>query len=601
MEDSPALYGDYRVVRVLGRGGMGVVYEAEQGALGRRVALKVLSAEAAADPVALARLRREALAMGALQHPHVVQVSDFSEGPPPFLVMEVLSGQSLRERLQQRGSIPYGDACLVALQLLAALSAAHRAGIIHRDVKPANVFVVQTPVTDLFVKLLDFGVAKLLVAQGPVLTHVDAIIGSAPYMAPEQIRGEAVDAKTDVFALGVTLYEMLAGRRPFVGGPGESVMIAILRGGPIASLAGVPRELEAVVLRALQRSPSARYLTADDMMAAVMPFVSQASLSVLATTAMASRGPASQTSRDPPGVPWSTQAQAGPSSVAWWTQHGPAGPASTTQQFGTQHTAPHVSLTIDGTVAMPPRVSQQGGPAHRARRSVVFVTAMVAPVLIAAAVGAGLFVAHTLAKTEVSNPSVVPPALDAASSPTAQAPAASGSPKATGPTRSGPRVAGPAPSATPRAVAQTSRSAAEVDGTAGAPVPGGCRCDGIRGGPAGTAALCHPLTTTAPKCTCRASDNGATCWQPFKRKSSCPEPRRTLAATARPGQSCTAFKIDVLSGGLNDTAAETATNGTIDGCSRCGETRVYPRTPGAACVGVDGDTGQRVEGRVFCP
>lgn len=289
----PASYGDYRIVRAIGSGGMGVVYDAEHRALGRRVALKVLSEDALADPVALARLRREALSMGALQHPHVVQVSDFSEGPPPFLVMEILSGRSLRDRLAKGGPLPFGDACLIAVQLLAALGAAHRAGIVHRDVKPANVFVVDTPVTDVFVKLLDFGIAKLLTEGAPALTHHDAIVGSAPYMAPEQIRGLEIDAKTDLFALGVTLYEILSGRKPFVPGPTESVMVAILRGGPIAPLERVPPELEKVVLRALQRSPTARYLTAEEMSAALMPFVSQASLNVLATTAMASRAPGS--------------------------------------------------------------------------------------------------------------------------------------------------------------------------------------------------------------------------------------------------------------------------------------------------------------------
>jgi len=235
----PTLSRDYRIVRALGQGGMGVVYEAERGPLGRRVALKVLLEGSDTDPTAHARLRREALAMGSLQHPHVVQVSDFSEGPPPFLVMELLSGQSLRDRLRERGPVRPADACLVAVQLLSALGAAHRAGIVHRDVKPANVFVVETPVTNVYVKLLDFGVAKLLTPQGPALTSIDAILGSAPYIAPEQIRGEAIDGKTDIFALGITPYEMLAGRRPFVAATDESVMVAILRGGPIAPLVGV--------------------------------------------------------------------------------------------------------------------------------------------------------------------------------------------------------------------------------------------------------------------------------------------------------------------------------------------------------------------------
>ena len=282
-------YGDYRILRVLGQGGMGVVYEAEHGALGRRVALKVLVEQALRDPVALARLRREALAMGALQHPHVVQVSDFSEGPPPFLVMELLAGQSLRDRLRDRGPIRPEDACVIAVQLLSALGAAHRAGIVHRDVKPANVFVVQTPLTSVFVKLLDFGIAKLLTPQaGPALTSFDDVVGSAPYMAPEQIRGEEIDARTDIFAVGVTLYEMLAGRRPFVAAANENVMVSILRGGPIAPLA-VPRALEAIVLRAITRAASARYLTADEMAAALLTFISQASLGAVATLALESR------------------------------------------------------------------------------------------------------------------------------------------------------------------------------------------------------------------------------------------------------------------------------------------------------------------------
>jgi serine/threonine protein kinase len=296
MNAAPTIASDFRTIRVLGRGGMGVVYEAEQVSLGRRVALKVLSDETSADPVALARLRREALAMGSLQHPHIVQVSGFHEGPPPFLVMELLAGQSLRERLAQRGPMPSSDACLVALQLLAALGEAHRAGIIHRDVKPANVFVVQTPLTDVFVKLLDFGVAKLLTPQaGPALTRFDAVVGSAPYMAPEQIRGDVIDGRTDIFALGVTLYEMLAGRRPFVAAPNESVMSSILRGGPIAPLVGVPRELEAAVLRALAVFPSGRYATADEMSAALMPFIGRAQLGVLATSATAMRAPLDRT------------------------------------------------------------------------------------------------------------------------------------------------------------------------------------------------------------------------------------------------------------------------------------------------------------------
>ncbi len=296
MDDLPAISRRHRILRVLGQGGMGVVYEAEDLRLGRRVALKVLSEEASDDRIALARLRREALSMGALQHPHIVQVSDFDEGPPPFLEMEILRGQSLRDRLEERGPMRPVDACSIALQLLSALGAAHRAGIVHRDVKPANVFVVETPLTDVFVKLLDFGIAKLMTPQrGPALTRVDSVVGSAAYMAPEQIRGETIDGRTDLFSLGVTLYEMLSGRRPFAARPNESVMATILRGGPIAPLAGMPAALENAVLRAFNPSPSSRYASAEAMGEALLPFVSREQLGVIATTATRIHAPASAT------------------------------------------------------------------------------------------------------------------------------------------------------------------------------------------------------------------------------------------------------------------------------------------------------------------
>jgi eukaryotic-like serine/threonine-protein kinase len=303
VNDLPTISREHRVIRVLGQGGMGVVYEAEHLRLGRRVALKVLSEDSGNDPTALARLRREALTMSALQHPHIAQVSNFHEGPPPFLEMELLAGQSLRDRIARRGAMSATDACTVAIQLLSALGAAHRSGIIHRDVKPANVFIVDTPLTDVFVKLLDFGVAKLMTAQQvPALTSFDSVVGSAPYMAPEQIRGDTIDGRTDLFALGVTLYEMLAARRPFVAPPHENVMAVILRGGPILPLGGVPGALSAVVLRALSPTASMRYQTAEEMSEALLPFASREQLGAVETTATATvramRGPESRTDVD---------------------------------------------------------------------------------------------------------------------------------------------------------------------------------------------------------------------------------------------------------------------------------------------------------------
>ena len=359
MDDLPAISRDHRLLRVLGRGGMGVVYEAEHIGLGRRVALKVLSEERSDDATALARLRREALSMGALQHPHVVQVSGFNEGPPPFLEMELLAGQSLRDRLVQRGAMRPADACSVALQLLSALGAAHRAGIVHRDVKPGNVFIVDTPLTNVFVKLLDFGVAKLLTPQqGPALTSFDAVVGSAPYMAPEQIRGDAIDGRTDVFGLGVTLYEMLAGRRPFVAAPNENVMATILRGGPIAPLVGVPGPLETAVLRALTPSPSARYASVEEMTEALLPFVSREQLDALATTAVAIHTPASLTSV---GTRTAEAALWGPSTIArtidqtgGLSSHGPS-PMAPTAPLPPWSSQPRPSFVHPPPIAVAPR------------------------------------------------------------------------------------------------------------------------------------------------------------------------------------------------------------------------------------------------------
>jgi serine/threonine-protein kinase len=340
LNDHPTVSSEHRIIRVLGRGGMGVVYEAEHVRLGRRVALKVLSDESSHDATALARLRREAISMGALQHPHIAQVSDFCEGPPPYLVMELLTGQSLRERLTQRGAMGAADACSIAIQLLSALGAAHRAGIVHRDVKPANVFVVATPLTNVFVKLLDFGVAKLLTPQqGPALTSFDSVIGSAPYMAPEQIRGDAIDGRTDIFALGVTLYEMLAGRRPFVAGPHENVMATILRGGPIAPLAGVPGPLAAIVFRALSPTPSMRFASAEEMSAALLPFASREQLGAIETTAIAIRSPDSRTD---------TEVDARTTGSATW---GTATLAPTLDQ--TAGLVPYAGPSPSATTAMP--------------------------------------------------------------------------------------------------------------------------------------------------------------------------------------------------------------------------------------------------------
>ena len=235
--------GHYRVTAAIGKGGMGEVYRATDTKLGRDVALKVLPSEVRQDPARLERFRREARLLASLNHPNVGAIHGLEEADGmPFLALELVEGEDLAERLK-RGSIPTGEALGIATQIADALAAAHEKGIVHRDLKPANVKV--TP--DGKVKVLDFGLAKAYaedaapdsgadLSRSPTLAHggtlAGVILGTAAYMAPEQARGGAVDKRADVWAFGCVLYEMLAGRRPFVGASVSDTLAEVLKGEP---------------------------------------------------------------------------------------------------------------------------------------------------------------------------------------------------------------------------------------------------------------------------------------------------------------------------------------------------------------------------------
>jgi serine/threonine-protein kinase len=282
--DSGTLVGDsshpsrrYQIVRVAGRGGMGEVYEATQVQLGRRVALKTIRADLASRPELLARFRREAEAAAALGHPNLVQVTDFQANPgePAFLVMEMLDGETLADVLARDGRLEPARAAFIAVQLLSGLAAAHRAGIVHRDVKPANVFLQSTSVMRDLVKVLDFGVAKLVLEATPgatAMTQAGQVIGTLAYMAPEQATsGAAIDGRTDIFGVGATLFHALAGVRPF-----DATEPGIGRASLSRIAPWIDSELAAIVERALQKSPDARWPNADEMAAALQPFTSGA-------------------------------------------------------------------------------------------------------------------------------------------------------------------------------------------------------------------------------------------------------------------------------------------------------------------------------------
>jgi hypothetical protein len=267
----------YRVERKVGSGGMGAVYEAVQLDLGRRVALKTLLEVRGVDD--LERFRDEALAAASLNHPNIVQVTDFGPADgdaPAFLVMELLAGRSLARLVAARGKLPARTAVHVALQILDGLAAAHAARVLHRDIKPGNVVVLDDGVEDApWIKIVDFGIAKLMDDESRS-TATGVLLGTPAYMAPEQLLGSRADEQTDIYAVGVCMFEMLAGRRAFAGSGGE--LVGAITRGETPALRGQPGVSEAladVVARAMQRDPLQRYANAramsDALRAALAP------------------------------------------------------------------------------------------------------------------------------------------------------------------------------------------------------------------------------------------------------------------------------------------------------------------------------------------
>ena len=269
-----ARLGPYEIQSALGAGGMGEVYRARDSRLERDVALKVLPAAALADETARARLVREARLASKLNHPHICTIYDVGESEGrTYVAMELVEGQSLSDRVA-RGALPIAEVVAYGQQMAGALAHAHAKGVVHRDFKSANVVV--TPEGE--VKALDFGLAKRLasdeLADGTTrsrqsLTEAGVVAGTLAYMAPEQLRGRPADARSDIWALGVVLYELAAGRRPFQGKTGFELSSAILSQPIPAVPASVPAPLAAVIDRCLAKEPGERYQRADDVRAAL--------------------------------------------------------------------------------------------------------------------------------------------------------------------------------------------------------------------------------------------------------------------------------------------------------------------------------------------
>jgi eukaryotic-like serine/threonine-protein kinase len=264
------LQGRYRLEERLGAGGMGVVYLAERIGLGRRVAVKFLHADIAAQPQFLLRFEREARAMSRLNHPHCVPVIDFGvvDGAP-YLVMEFVAGESLTMVLA-RGPMPLRRALTIMRQILAGLAHAHNEGIVHRDIKPDNVLLGEATGTGDHARVFDFGLAKVTKRAGTASGLLGATaIGTPSYMSPEQARGEDVDARSDLYSCGVVLFQMLTGHKPFTGIDPLDVMRKHVEDPPprlvdLAPALSPPPPLEAAIARALAKDAEARHASAID-------------------------------------------------------------------------------------------------------------------------------------------------------------------------------------------------------------------------------------------------------------------------------------------------------------------------------------------------
>jgi len=282
LEDAPEgddplvgrLLGDsYEVTRVLGEGGMGRVYEARHRRLkGKRFAVKLLHPDLARQPEVVTRFQREAEAASGISHPNVVGVHDVgvTDDGQPYIVAELLSGEELGEYLERLGKLPSGDAVRIVRQICKALQAAHKTGVVHRDVKPENVFLTGdiSRLDTMLVKVLDFGISKVASAGGESLTKTGMVMGTPDYMAPEQARGDKVDARADVYAVGAILYRALTGKKPFEGLDPMATLTAVLvqePGRPTTLNPTLPLALELVVQRAMAKNPADRYQTMAEL------------------------------------------------------------------------------------------------------------------------------------------------------------------------------------------------------------------------------------------------------------------------------------------------------------------------------------------------
>lgn len=412
--------GKYRIESIIGQGGMGVVAEVTHLQLDQRLAIKMLRQDVLADADAVERFTREAQAAARLKSEYVAKVSDVGrlEDGTPYMVMEYLEGHDLGALIAERGKVAVPWTCDLMLQTAEALAEAHSYGIVHRDIKPTNLFVTWRLDGTALIKVLDFGISKTTLGTDMHLTQTQSLLGTPAYMSPEQMRSaRLVDARTDIWSLGSVMYEMLEGRKPFEA-ESFSEMCVKVAVDPPAPMHATPPELQQVVLRCLAKSPELRYATMADFARDLVPFVAdphQASLLVERMQRMLRRseagweGAATGTDRSVPTHVRDARASQ-PVVTPWHGGSEPSGVALRPLPTGQSAVPQHVI----GAGSAPARAASEAFPAQRSKKRVLGLVLLGLAVVTAAVVAfvitfGGGRESSTGAKREVAPPAEAKP------------------------------------------------------------------------------------------------------------------------------------------------------------------------------------------------
>ncbi|HWO25241.1 MAG TPA: serine/threonine-protein kinase [Kofleriaceae bacterium] len=347
--------GKYRVEEILGVGGMGVVTKCLHMQLGELVAIKMLRKDVLDDYDAVERFMREAQAAARLRSEYVARVIDVGrfESNQPYMIMEFLDGHDLGELLEERGFLPVPWATEMMMQAAEALAEAHSIGIVHRDVKPTNLFVTWRPDGSALIKVLDFGIARALIGNDLKLTQTQSLLGTPAYMSPEQMRSaRLVDARSDIWSLGTVLYELIEGRRPFEAESFSEMCVKVAVDQPMP-MKNAPPALQQVVLRCLSKTPEQRYANMAELGGALLPFIRDpkaGAILVERMQRMIERGAQ---------IDWTAGTSAPDASDAPDAPAGTRTPAPGAGGTDAAHGASGEDLPIPAKIVMPPRAKQR--------------------------------------------------------------------------------------------------------------------------------------------------------------------------------------------------------------------------------------------------